>query len=378
MRVYFDFIFSIHKSSDRRTGLMFHRWLPNGESDAIQLASSEPVKRLTIWLPRRGHMDGNEVRFDPRDPNRSEIDESRIERQGVLTAAVLAGSFESVVNKKLVAALTNGYEKELPEYLAFGRRIVKALHSSLDRFANIVRLTYGQYWLKLVGPWDSRGQSLGNYTRGLGLRWSLDRKEWHDFKPDKSVISLIGSVSSAAAYRQFLTVEDWKDIGARSRRRSDREPPPEALLVASARQLLQDGSVSHALIETATALEVAVNRAIKEGGKDREYQEAVKSYYELPLLTKATLCLVLRGRFSNERLMTLKGAIKLRNAFAHDGEAVQRKNEHVVYDLLEIVALLVPDLLKKVPDRDIGNTIMDDWENSDLPRATKRRTERSR
>ena len=64
-------------------GPRFHRWLPNGESDALVLKTDDPAADLRVWFERQGRMDGAFFQFAHKEQS---FDPAVITRQGVLEA----------------------------------------------------------------------------------------------------------------------------------------------------------------------------------------------------------------------------------------------------------------------------------------------------
>jgi hypothetical protein len=73
---------------DRHKGPLFHRWLPDGEKDAILVDVPDPTAELKVWFERRGFVDDRWIRFDY---SRPEIDPEIMERQAILDAGPLRG-----------------------------------------------------------------------------------------------------------------------------------------------------------------------------------------------------------------------------------------------------------------------------------------------
>jgi hypothetical protein len=69
-------------------GPKFHRWLPDGEANSINLDVGHPDITLKVWHERRGFIQRNEIRFDY---ERFEVDPDVMSRQGVLQAGPLFG-----------------------------------------------------------------------------------------------------------------------------------------------------------------------------------------------------------------------------------------------------------------------------------------------
>jgi hypothetical protein len=72
-------------------GPLFHRWLPDGETDAIDLYTGFPNARLKVWFERRGYVEGGVIQFDI---TRKDVDPAIIPTQAALCAGSLFGLLE--------------------------------------------------------------------------------------------------------------------------------------------------------------------------------------------------------------------------------------------------------------------------------------------
>lgn len=69
-------------------GPLFHRWLPDGEKDAIVLDTGDPNAELKVWFERLGFKDKDFIEFDY---TRREVDPETIPKQAILEAVPLMG-----------------------------------------------------------------------------------------------------------------------------------------------------------------------------------------------------------------------------------------------------------------------------------------------
>src|SRR2546423_8090993 len=72
-------------------GPLFHRWLPDGEKDALILETGTPNTTLKVWFERRGYVDDRHIKYDI---TRKEVDSAIIPTQAALVAGSLFGSLE--------------------------------------------------------------------------------------------------------------------------------------------------------------------------------------------------------------------------------------------------------------------------------------------
>src|ERR1700730_6620666 len=85
-------------------GPRFHRWLPDGEVDAIRLTTDEEAATLRVWFNRFGRMEHGFIRFALNERN---FDPAVIPRQAVLDAGPLYGQIDIELDDKDVDALRN-------------------------------------------------------------------------------------------------------------------------------------------------------------------------------------------------------------------------------------------------------------------------------
>jgi hypothetical protein len=52
-------------------GPLFHRWLPDGDHDAIVLKTDDPNLELKVWFERRGFVENGNIQYSP---SRFEVD----------------------------------------------------------------------------------------------------------------------------------------------------------------------------------------------------------------------------------------------------------------------------------------------------------------
>lgn len=187
----FDFVVQLrdgnHPYPFDHEGPLFHRWLPNGEKDAIVLDTGDPQSELKVSFEHRGYVDDGYVRFDWK---RDEVDPSIIPRQAVLEGGHLAGWLKIELPDEELEALRKVSTGD-PAYEALGRRLIKLIRPPVNKLINLLRTNYGQYWLREIEEWDSRSRSLGSFCAGLGIRWSLDGgKTWGNLSPRNGLRSL--------------------------------------------------------------------------------------------------------------------------------------------------------------------------------------------
>jgi hypothetical protein len=184
----FAYVLERHELDDHPAGPLFHCWLPDGERDAITLGGAAEDFTLKLWFERFGYVD--EFGYIRHHHHRREVDPNVVPKQAVLDAGALLGSIElRDVSSEALAAVEGAVDGD-PNYIALGKRIVKRiLEPAVSRLLKILRINYGQYWLREYEPWDSRKASIGAHCDNFQPNWSLDGgANWSRFSPDKAVV----------------------------------------------------------------------------------------------------------------------------------------------------------------------------------------------
>ena len=140
--------------SDEIEGPRFHRWLPNGEADALTLKTDDPAAVLRVWFKRQGRMDGAFFQFAHKEQS---FDPTVVSRQGVLEAGPLYGQLDIDLSEEDIAGLRESSEHGQ----TVAKRILHLIHAPTSKLiTTTLRTHYGQYWLEEWKPWDSRKNSL--------------------------------------------------------------------------------------------------------------------------------------------------------------------------------------------------------------------------
>jgi hypothetical protein len=244
---------------DRPNGPIFTHWLPDGERDSIQLKSDDPAASVSVWFERYGHRpDGKFLVFDK---DKREADSDTIARQARLDAGPLHGRirFQDIPDET-IEVLRSGDMSD-KRYEKLGKRIAKQIYSSVAPLLTLLRINYGQYWLREIEPWDSRMISVGMYCRRWAVKWSTDGTSWAEFKPDaENMVRYSIVVSGQATFKEFLTQDDWDTI--RSVVQTTYSPSVASYLLHRCHRLIARGELRYALIEGMSALELAIDEYV--------------------------------------------------------------------------------------------------------------------
>jgi hypothetical protein len=311
----------------------------------------QPGVRLRVWFERRGFDDHGFISYDSK---RAEVDPGIMARQGRLNAGPLRGVLEiqnppdsqlDAVRKNLIGSA---------EYIDLAKHIIKLLSPRLSRLIRILRTNYGQYWLNESADWDSRAESLGSYCSRLALGWSLDGNTWALFQPEISSISI---VAPKIPFGEFLTEEDWNELGQVFAEGYD--PPLASMLLSRTNQLLCEGNLRYAFVEGVSALEVGLQAYMKTHiGALQGAATAMSAFWNLPLNAQfLSVAVVARVGEPKDLADTLE-AIDLRNRIVHEGWDPPESTKAKVLALMRTTAGLLPGPKFKFPVHNLsGNKV---------------------
>jgi hypothetical protein len=346
------------RAPDPPNGPLFHRWLPDGEKDAVTLEMTEQKATLKLWFERTGFVRDRWIVFDNK---RREIEEETMTRQAILDAGSLQGLLEmrdlSAEDVKPILEDNTGHDG----YVALGKRaVIKLICPPVSRLINILRTNYGQYWIQELEEWDSRKYSLGHYYRLLKAKCSVDGGgTWMDFLPNKPTATVTLQMSGMWDFDAYITKQDWEDI---SRTLIEGyEPSPAAFVLSKSHRLLRQGDLKYAIIEGVTALELAVHEfiRIRLGGK----VEPVNAF--LGLKSEAAQLAVIAATLG--RTTDLEPALKCiatRHKIVHEGFTPTEDARAELIGLLNTVSAMLEGPRFRFPTANPGNQLSppEEWE----------------
>ncbi len=349
---------------DRVNGPMFHRWLPDGKSDAIELDTGIPGAQLKVWFERRGYVDGGFITYNSK---RKEVDPEILNQQGVVEGGPLFGelNLQNITEEEISALRENKIGDE--NYVHFGKKIVKTIiYPTISRFLDILCITYGQYWLGELKAWDSRARSLDdicNYV--LNMEWSLDGgKTWKSFMPTRSEQE-ITIMMNAYDYTEYFKKRDWDEI--KDLFNSGYRPSLAASIVVRANALFDKGDLKFAIIEGVTALEVAMGECVhKKLDNDKDLKNITKSFWNLSLPAKVTVLAAFLEDASTDDLKNTIEIIEIRNSLVHEGKNPPDKMDAKLPSLFNICAALIGKPRIRFLNVNPGNSIkpVEAWEKA--------------
>lgn len=342
-------------------GPLFHRWLPDGEQDAVELYTSFPHARLKVWFERRGYVEGGLIRFDV---TRKEVDHAIIPTQAALYAGPLFGSLEvqGITNDE-ASCLSNQLTED-PVYLALCETVVdNIIRPGVSRFIDILRTKYGQYWIREPEGLDYKRRSLKNRCYLLRLQWSVDAGvTWSNLTPNANVTGTNATliVGTEESFQQYLTQENWQGLADLNQKAFD--PPLGAFILSRARQLFEEKNFKYALIEGVLALEISLAYFVKKNFS--EHSTPTRSELESMRLEDQLSTVAKHVMLPKNYLKLSIQAIRVRNKAVHEYHFPDEQVKPKIKALLTVVAILNFGQGFKLPSPHLGNMIssVEDWD----------------
>jgi hypothetical protein len=325
-------------------GPLFHRWLPDGQRDAIKLNTGHPSATIRVWFERFGvtinrASETEEVVF-VRD--KREVDPAAMDRQGVLSAGPLFGELRlEKCDDDEMKAMTQA-QLGAPPYMALAKRVLNTfILPTVSKFVRVLQLDFGQYWLRTPQAWDSRIDSLSSYCGGLRMAWSLDEGEtWMQFKPDESVSRR--TLSFPGGFHQYIRKGDWRGLNDLFNL-----APAQSItltLLLHSRQLLDtDNDIRLALVEGVTAAEVYIQEA--QGGDIAFIKATFPGFDNMKASEQFALLALVAGSIPHEQVKLACATWDYRNKVVHDGWSPNTKQVADLEKTLENLIVVLGSLL---------------------------------
>ncbi len=353
------FIIPLGNDANFGGGPSFHRWLPRGIEDAIE--TNVEVGHLQLWFERRGYTE-NIVQFDF---ERQEVDADLVSKQGRLDAGPLFGRLRLAdVPNDVIDVLRRNLTGDA-NYVALGKSVVKSVHPIIERLLRLFRQRYGQHWLKVLGPWDSRRLSLGAICYDWNMSWSDDSgANWHPFKPDKMARKY--DAEERTKFNEYLTQSDWLDLKTATEKGD--YPSLATELVTNSHRMLSESQLRHAVVEAVSALEVAISDAVRAPikGSNNLTDSAASFLKDTPLKARLVVVASFFGGIPAATVEDALAGIELRNRVVHEGFVPEQQSMKQVRAVQEVAAVLVPGPRIKFPVLSDSNFIADAnvWERT--------------
>jgi hypothetical protein len=365
----------------RKSGVKFHRHLPNGEESAIKIATSNPDASLSIFFPALdyyewsnnpksdrdtilgeneiGFFDGNLMKYKENPELISEI--------GIAESGVLFGRLElENLTETESNCIIQGQIGD-KEYIALCKKIANLIQSSIKSFLRIIQSYYGQYWIRIPEAWDSRRMSLSMYFKGPFklFEWDLDGVKGNEFLPDEKVVklpSLTGSFRSEIS-KEYITKSDWGDIEKISASNF-----PDSLFIdifANTMRMLNLGYKKYAIIEFVSLLEISVDSYVKNKSSifGEKARKDLQQFFTLSNNQKISIISVISDQFSTVEYQNILELVEIRNRLVHEGHVVILDNvEEKIKLSIKALSRLIYGREFKIPRMNSANVYMSDEE----------------
>lgn len=209
--------------------------------------------------------------------------------------------------------------------------------------------------MEVPSGFDSRDCSLGQYCSRLSMKWIGEDGEAKEFVPNEKESAPLEYTLPRVRYENYISEKDWVELG---KLLQSRYAPPLACTIASkANRLMEEGRKSYALIESVTALELAIDERIRTATvANSELQEGIQSFWQLPLPARLGIVASLIGVESGEIELVI-GAVKERNKVVHDGVEPSPGIDNEIQATLRMVRSLLDMPLVRFPLSNTGNVL---------------------
>jgi len=348
-------------------GPLFHRWLPNGRTDAIIKDIPEHDAHIELWFERCGFIESGMVEYS--ETRKETLTDDIITKQGVLVGGHLQGSLSIHNLSDNDISVIKSQKINDKSLVSLCKKIVKDLiYPNISSFIKILRNHYGQYWINEIPEWDSREQSLGYYCYSiLNLEWLIDDgtcSKWKSFIPNDCTAHLAsGTVSMITDdLKNNITQSDWKLIGKYFQ--DGYFPSFASDILGRAHKYLDQGHYRQAFIEAVTAFELGLSLSLKElFGASPKIEKAINNFLNTTLDSQLTIVSI-HMRVDTTDIEKAIEAIGIRNKVVHEGYNPFSSEKDKLQALLNITSRIISGPGVKFPTINPGNAIMppEDWD----------------
>ena len=335
-------------------GPVFSRWLPNGEDDALKVVIDNYSSEVHLWFERHGYIDDSG--FIKYEHKRLEIDSSVIPRQEKIHAGALYGKvIYNDISEEQIQALKDG-DVENDEYIKIGKLIIKKiLGPVLVKFTKLLKNTYGQYWINIYKPFDSRHIALSNHCKSLNMKWFLNDSDNGEFSPGKEEVQTISFTVTMNAEEEYISQDSWLHL--QELLNDNFDPTLSSAFASRANKLLEEQRYSHAILESVTAIELSIEEYIRRSISNApDLEDHMRSFWNNPLPTRISLVASLAGADTNDILLSISG-VNERNNFVHDGKETDSSASELIKGLLRTTSHLNNEQNLKFPVANISNSL---------------------
>lgn len=342
----------------RYHGPLFHRWLPDGTRDIIDLDTDNAYSKLTVWFDQMGKKERDLLVYDP---TKNEVTDEDIDKQGVLDAGPLKGklTLSDLIQPEIDILKQNKIDDDI--YIKLGKKIVNNLfYPPISNFINILKYNYGQYWIKELEKWDSRIRDLGSYCKKMNMKYSLDsEKTWLDFIPTTKKLQYEFVIEMGGPYTEYMTKEEWNILKTYNKKY---KPNLSLVLLRKSQELIENNDMKYALIDAVTSFELCLrdflSKKINGFSKSEEYLNTMlrenDNRFKLSTIT---------AFFDEIDISTLEDCIKVvdyRNDLVHGGKNPPADAEEKIRQLYKLISYISDGPVVKFPKRNAGNARMNE------------------
>lgn len=366
-----------YQEAERAVG--FHRWFPNGPSDALSLETGHPNVSLRIWFDPK-HISRGSFTTENEKEALALCDESALSKIGVLWSGPLFGELKvsGGLPENCIDALVQTSEEAIPEHQEIAKIILKYwICPSLEKFIHTLRFRFGHYWVAAFEGWDGDLDTLSSYCNGtFMLKVSTDAgRSFRALSLGPIILSGTGVFDmNGDSYRAYLSKLDWYKIPSHVKNFDDSSPALRVLLkvLCSAHHLLEAEDVKYALLESITALELAIDHRFRQGlkggkavlKKEVRFTGDQNGKGGLDLPSKIVIANAFACCASEKEVEDILEAINERNKLVHEGKDPREDVEKCVKTVLEYIVSIL-ELEYRFVRHEAGNIKMDTakWEN---------------
>lgn len=344
-------------------GPIFSRYLPNGEADGVCLTPDGDPHEIQVWFTRRTKkVSGGMLAWDLTG---TEFDPETMRRQAKLDGGWLFGKMNMPVSQAELAALRQdpkatpqefGDFREDSDYVALAKRLIKTLQPRLAAFVSTLRSQYGQYWLEVPRPWDSRsGETLGTHCTGkLMLKWWHEEKQgWFWVLPTRCGINITVQTPPDNYFNQYLTEADWRRLQAG---RCLVDVSTELQLLANAGKSLDSGDYRQSFVEVLSALELTISRRL--ASQNEKIKAATDSFLDGETRSAHIAVVMLMIGAPEQDIETALKAVNIRNRVVHEGYQPTESDGRILREVMQAIRKIGKLDELKSPSLDFGyNTL---------------------
>lgn len=359
--------------SGHKGEVAFHRWFPEGISDALVLDTGYTKAILRVWFERGDVSDDTLAGLG--DESLAQAGAEVLTKYGVLWSGPLRGelrvhgglSSEQIAALEKIEKISN---EAISEHYEVAKLVLKYwICPQIAAFVRVLRFCFGQYWVEEFEEWNGDRSSLSYYCNNI-LHLTVSTDEGLSFRRlslGEVVIQVPAYFPAKEGFGQYITREDWQGIPNLARVFKEKEKVSVVIrLISRAHELTEVGNVKQALLEAITALEIALHQRVRENlhGSESALASAMQFLGEnpgprgVPIKVQVAVIGALIEDVSVGLIEEVQKAYDLRNDIAHKGNVqVPEDARKLVFAVLNFV-LCVLKVDYRFVSQDAGNLVM--------------------